>query len=177
MGPALAAHCRSPGLPERSWQQGLSSPGGFSHTDDRKQVGSPGRHRGVPHAPWPGRPPQFAGLPAGTRPCQRMPRTSWLPPLEEPTAFCDPTGSPPSHGHGHVGDAVPLRVNFSFCFLSAYTSYRPLGPAPPSPTLPSAQPRGGRPPSAAGSPGSARFPCCCRGAASTAGVPLLLRDC
>lgn len=36
--------------------------------------------------------------------------------LEEPTAFSDPLGSPPSHGHGHSGYKVPSEHQFLFVF-------------------------------------------------------------
>lgn len=36
--------------------------------------------------------------------------------LEEPTAFSDPLGSPPSHGHGHSGYAGPSEDQFLFVF-------------------------------------------------------------
>lgn len=74
--------------------------------------------------------PVHPGHKGGHCPRQKMPRASQPPPLEEPTAFSDPPWAPlPPKAVVTLGMQHLPRMNFSFCFLSAYTSYRPLGPA------------------------------------------------
>ena len=89
-------------------------PNGFSHTGHRRPVCAA-------HAcPWPLAP----------WPPLRVFSPPWVHPLsppedakdilaasqEEPTAFSDPLGSPPSHGHGRSGYAVPSEDQVLFVF-------------------------------------------------------------
>jgi hypothetical protein len=69
----------------------------------------------------------FTGYKVGHSPCQKMPRTWQLPPLEEPTAFSDfPMGSPslPQPWSCWVCSTFPGQT-FIYV-LSAYASYRSL---------------------------------------------------
>lgn len=144
--------------------------------------------------PLPGHP----GRKGGPLSRQKMPRASQPPPLEEPTAFSDPPWAPlPPKAVVTLGMQHLPRMNFSFCFLSAYTSYRPLGPARESacalPSLPNPAPGpwGGWPwwlpltrvpgfrrqNNCRGEHAGCRSPlCCCFTGVSADGVPVLVPE-